>query len=56
MHTGVARLGKGEGTLTAAIVIPLATVVGWDQRRVEWADVVWLAMRVHVGKVGREVW
>ena len=37
MQTGVAGQGEGEGCLTAASVIPLATVVGWDQRRAEWA-------------------
>ena len=35
------------------MAILLATVVGWDQRRTEWADVAWLAMCVHVQKVSR---
>ena len=53
VQTGVAGMGEGEGSLTAVMVIPLATVLGWDQRRAEWADVAWLAMRIHVGKMGR---
>ena len=24
---------------------------GWEQRRAEWVDVAWLAMRVHVGRM-----
>ena len=48
----MAGLGAGEGSLTAAMVIPLARVVACDRRRAEWADVVWLALRVHVGNVG----
>ena len=34
-----------------AIVIPTASVVGWDQRRAEGADVAWLAMHVCVGRM-----
>ena len=37
--------------MAVAMVIPLASVVGLDLWRAEWADVAWLAMRVHVGKV-----
>ena len=39
--------------MTVAMVIRLAAVMGWEQQRPEWADVAWLAMRVHVTKVGR---
>ena len=50
VQAGMARMGE-EGTGTAATVLRLAAVVGWEQRRAEWVDVAWLAMRVHVGKV-----
>ena len=53
VQKGVAGLGEGERSLTSATVIPLATVVGWDQRRAEWANMAWLAMHVHVGKARR---
>ena len=49
----MAGQGEGEGSLTTAMVIPLASVVGWSQRKAQWADVAWLAMRVHAGKVAR---
>ena len=52
VQTGVAGLGE-EGSLTVAMVIPLTLVVGWDQRWAGWANVAWLAMRVHVEKVGK---
>ena len=43
-------MGIGEeGTVTAAMVILLAAVVGWEQRRAQWVDVAWLAMNVQVG-------
>ena len=35
VHTGVTGIGE-EGTVTAAMVIPLAAVVGWEQRRADW--------------------
>ena len=36
--------------MTTAWVFGLNVLTGWDQRRPEWADVAWLAMRVHVGR------
>ena len=48
VQTGVTGI-REEGTVIAAMVIPLAGVMGWEQRRAEWVDVAWLAMRVHVG-------
>ena len=47
--TGVSRIGE-EGTVTTAGVFGLNVVTGWDKRTLEWVDVAWLAMRVHVGK------
>ena len=49
VQTGVSRIGE-EGTVTTAGVFGLNVLTGWDQRRPEWADVAWLAMRVHVGR------
>ena len=48
VQTGVSRIGE-EGTVTTAGVFGLNVLTDWDQRRPEWADVAWLAMRVHVG-------
>ena len=54
VQAGVARVGE-EGSVTVAMVFPLASVVGWDQPTAVWADMAWLAMRVHVGKMrGKE--
>ena len=50
VQTGVTAIGE-EGSMTTATVIPLAAVVGWEQRRAEWVDVAWLAMRVHAGNM-----
>ena len=50
VQTGITGIGE-EGPVTAATVIPLAAVVGWEQQRAEWVDVGWLAMRVHVEKM-----
>ena len=52
VQTGVAT---GEGALTTAMVILMALVVGWQQRRPEWADVARLAMHVHAGRAPRGV-
>ena len=49
VHTGVSRIGE-EGTVTTAGVSFLNVLTGWEQWRPEWADVAWLAMRVHVGR------
>ena len=49
VQTGVSRIGE-EGTVTTAGVFGLNVLTGWDKRRPEWADVAWLAMRVHVGR------
>ena len=49
VQTGVSRIGE-EGTVTTAGVFGLNVLTGWEQRRPEWADVAWLAMRVHVGR------
>ena len=49
VQTGVSRIGA-EGTVTTAGVFGLNVLMGWDKRRPEWADVAWLAMRVHVGR------
>ena len=49
MQTGVARIGE-EGTVNTAWVVGLNVVTGWVQRKPEWVDVAWLAMRVHVGR------
>ena len=48
VHTGVARTGEA-GTVTTAGVFGRNVLTGWEQRRAEWLDVAWLAMRVHVG-------
>ena len=48
-QTGVSRIGE-EGTVTTAEVFGLNVLIGWDRRRPEWAEVAWLAMRVHVGR------
>ena len=37
--------------MTTAGMIAVAAVTGWEQRRAEWVDVAWLAMRVHVGRM-----
>ena len=50
VQAGVAWIGE-EGTVTAASVFPLALFVVWEQRRVDWVAVAWLAMRVHVGRM-----
>ena len=49
VQTGVSRIGE-EGTVSTAGVCFLNVLTGWEQRRPEWADVAWLAMRVHVGR------
>ena len=49
VQTGVSRIGE-EGTVTTAGVFGPHVVTGWDQRRPEWVDGAWLAMRVHVGR------
>ena len=49
VQTGVARIGEA-GTVTTAGVFGLNVLTGWEQRRPEWVDVAWLALRVHVGR------
>ena len=49
VQTGVSQIGE-EGTVTTAGVFGLNVLTGWEQRGPEWADVAWLAMRVHVGR------
>ena len=49
VQTGVSRIGE-EGTVTTAGICGLNVLTGWGQRRPEWVDVAWLAMRVHVGR------
>ena len=49
VQTGVARTGEA-GTVTTAGVFGLNVLTGWEQRRAEWVDVAWLAMRVPVGR------
>ena len=49
VQTGVARMGEA-GTVTTAGVFGLNGLTGWEQRRPEWVDVAWLALRVHVGR------
>ena len=49
VQTGVARTGEA-GSVTTAGVFGLNVLTGWEQRRAEWVDVAWLAMRVHVGR------
>ena len=49
VQTGVAHIGEA-GTVTTARVFGLNVLTGWEQHRLEWADVAWLAMRVHVGR------
>ena len=49
VQTVVSRIGE-EGTVTTAGVFGLNVLTGWKQRRPEWADVAWLAVRVHVGR------
>ena len=49
LQTGVSRIGEA-GTVTTAGVFGLNVLTGWEQRRPEWVDVAWLAMRVHVGR------
>ena len=49
VQTGVAGIGEA-GTVTTAGVYGLNVLTGWEQRRPEWVDVAWLAMRVHVGR------
>ena len=48
VQTGVARIGE-EGTVTTAGICGLNVLTGREQRRPEWVDVAWLAMRVHLG-------
>ena len=36
--------------MTRAGVLGLNLIRGWQQRKAEWVDVAWLAMRVHVGR------
>ena len=49
VQTGVSRIGE-EGTVTTAGICGLNVLTGREQRRPEWVDVAWLAMRVHVGR------
>ena len=49
VQTGVAGIGEA-GTVTTAGVYGPNVLTGWEQRRPEWVDVAWLAMRVHVGR------
>ena len=49
VQTGVGRIGE-EGTVTTAGVVGLNVVTGWEQRKPEWVDVAWLAIRVHLGR------
>ena len=49
VQTGVSRIGEA-GTVTTAGICVLNVLTGWEQRRPEWVDVAWLAMRVHVGR------
>ena len=49
VQTGVSRIGEA-GTVTTAGICGLNVLTGWEQRRPEWVDVAWLAMRVHVGR------
>ena len=49
VQTGVAWIGE-EGTVTTAAVFGLNVVTGWEKRRPEWVDMLWLAMRVNVGR------
>ena len=49
VQTGVSRIGE-EGTVTTAGICGRNVLTGWEQRRPEWVDVAWLAMRVHVGR------
>ena len=49
VQTGMARTGEA-GMVTTAGVFGLNVLTGWEQRRAEWVDVAWLAMRVHVGR------
>ena len=49
VSTGVAGIGE-EGTVTTVGIIGLSVVTGWEKRRLEWTDVAWFAMRVHVGR------
>ena len=49
VQTGVSRIGE-EGMVSTAGVCFLNVLTGWEQRRPEWADVAWLAMRVRVGR------
>ena len=50
VQTGVAGIGE-EGTVTTAGIVLLAVITGWEKRKADWADVVWLAMRVHVQRI-----
>ena len=49
VQTGVSQIGE-EGTVTTAGVFGLNMLTAWDKRRPGWADVAWLAMRIHVGR------
>ena len=55
VQAGLAGMEEG-GTVTVAMVIPVASVVGWEQRRADWVDVAWLAMRVLWGRCGVGGW
>ena len=49
VQTGVSGIGEG-GMVTTAGICGLNVLTGWEQRRPEWVDVAWVAMRVHVGR------
>ena len=49
VQTGVSRIGEA-GTVTTGGICGLNVLTAWEQRRPEWVDVVWPAMRVHVGR------
>ena len=49
VQTGVSRIGEA-GTVTTGGVFGLNVLTDWEQRRPEWVDVAWLAMRVHLGR------
>ena len=55
VRTGVART-REEGTVTMAGVLGLNVTTGCQQRKAEWVDVAWLAMRVHVGRKRKGGW
>ena len=47
--TGVLRI-REAGTVATAGFFGLNVLTHWEQRRAEWVDMAWLAMRVHVGR------